>query len=517
MAFEFLGGSVHCGRPWHRYGVAYALVDCPDHDIANGNGAVAGELPAQRHADRQPRSDRLAHLQGLAGSGLAHPRGHVLEVARAVVARRPADPGEPARREQQAVRDLPDQAQLVQRHGRACGCRPATCARWSATSTPSTAARAGLLPDRHRSRSRPGRSSTAAGWPSSWASRPACLRLHRSIDNPSAPRPDRRPARRGLRPRRSPDGAGQQVRQRAGRRRRRLRRDRRRSSTARNFLETGTFWDMRSCEAAEGVHDKTQLTALPGDFRRRTSCSARSSRPVRRSASRRCRSIRRGPHVQQPRPDRARRAHDPPAMTKRHDLRPRPHERQGAQESMDLIEEPKYSGVVSSHSWATPDAYPRIYKLGGFITPYAGDSSGFVSNGSATSRWVDPRFYWAIGFGADINGFGAQGDPRGADVPNPVTYPFTGLGGVRRSTSRSAASGPTTSTPTASRTTASTPTGSRTCAAKAARDRRGHGARLGGLPADVGAGRSVSATMAAGRRRCARAPAPSSASRRVRP
>ena len=29
-----------------------------------------------------------------------------------------------------------------------------------------------------------------------------------------------------------------------------------------------------------------------------------------------------------------------------------------------------------------------------------------------------------------MNGLGAQGDPRGADVRNPVTYPFTGLGGV---------------------------------------------------------------------------------------
>ena len=71
-----------------------------------------------------------------------------------------------------------------------------------------------------------------------------------------------------------------------------------------------------------------------------------------------------------------------------------------------------------------------IYKAGGFITPYAGDSSGFVSKWQRHLTWVDPRFYWAIGFGADINGFGAQGDPRGADVSNPVTYPFTGLGGV---------------------------------------------------------------------------------------
>ncbi|HET8953918.1 MAG TPA: Coagulation factor 5/8 type domain-containing protein, partial [Solirubrobacteraceae bacterium] len=39
MAFEFLGGRVHCGRPWHPYGVAAALQDCPDHG-PNGIGAV---------------------------------------------------------------------------------------------------------------------------------------------------------------------------------------------------------------------------------------------------------------------------------------------------------------------------------------------------------------------------------------------------------------------------------------------------------------------------------------------
>ena len=33
--------------------------------------------------------------------------------------------------------------------------------------------------------------------------------------------------------------------------------------------------------------------------------------------------------------------------------------------SLDLLEELDYSGVISSHSWSTPDAYPRIYELGG--------------------------------------------------------------------------------------------------------------------------------------------------------
>ena len=39
MAFEFLGGEARCGRPWHPYGVEYALVDCEDH-AAGGRGAV---------------------------------------------------------------------------------------------------------------------------------------------------------------------------------------------------------------------------------------------------------------------------------------------------------------------------------------------------------------------------------------------------------------------------------------------------------------------------------------------
>ena len=29
MAFEFLGGDVHCGRPWHKYGAPYALARLP--------------------------------------------------------------------------------------------------------------------------------------------------------------------------------------------------------------------------------------------------------------------------------------------------------------------------------------------------------------------------------------------------------------------------------------------------------------------------------------------------------
>jgi hypothetical protein len=98
--------------------------------------------------------------------------------------------------------------------------------------------------------------------------------------------------------------------------------------------------------------------------------------------------------------------------------------------SLDETEQLGYPGVMSSHSWSTPDAYPRIYKAGGVITPYAGDSTGFVAKWHQHLAWADPRYYFGFGYGADINGLGAQGDARGAIAANKVTYPFTGLGGV---------------------------------------------------------------------------------------
>ena len=36
---------------------------------------------------------------------------------------------------------------------------------------------------------------------------------------------------------------------------------------------------------------------------------------------------------------------------------------------MDLLEAARYSGAVSSHSWSTADVIPRIYELGGVVTP----------------------------------------------------------------------------------------------------------------------------------------------------
>jgi hypothetical protein len=97
-------------------------------------------------------------------------------------------------------------------------------------------------------------------------------------------------------------------------------------------------------------------------------------------------------------------------------------------QALDLLEANKYPGVVSSHSWSTPDAYPRIYKLGGFIAPYAGDSTGFVKKWKELKPMRDKRYFWGIGYGADMNGFGGQGGPR-VGAKNPVKYPFKSFDG----------------------------------------------------------------------------------------
>lgn len=91
---------------------------------------------------------------------------------------------------------------------------------------------------------------------------------------------------------------------------------------------------------------------------------------------------------------------------------------------LNVVEQANYPGIISSHSWSTADAFPRIYKLGGFITPYAGDSTGFVNAWRSTKQMRAPGYYFGFGFGADANGFGAQGPPRPDAAANPVTYPF---------------------------------------------------------------------------------------------
>lgn len=430
MAFEFLGGMVHCGRPWHRYGVASALVDCPDHAVAGGNGAVlenflqngtptGGHDPVGWPTFKDwPAPDSLTH-EGTYWKWLERAwRGGQRIFVNLLVENNKLCQIYPLKRnscdDMDAIRLQAQDMRAMERYIDAQFGGPGRGFYRIVTD-----------PFQARRVINSGRMAVVMGVETSVAF--SCKKL---LDAPlcTAEQIDERLDEiHGLGVRQMElvnkfDNALAGVAGDSG-------------AIAplvngANFLETGTFWDMRKCEGAEGVHDQTQLTALPGELPAQDelfgaivslyglgvpalpiypsgpTCNTRGltelgEHTIRRMAAKRM-------------------IIDPDHMSVK-----------ARQQSMDLIEELKYPGVVSSHSWSTPDAYPRIYQTGGFITPYAGDSSGFVSKWQRHLTWVDPRFYWGIGFGADINGFGAQGDPRGTDVSNPVSYPFTGLGGVK--------------------------------------------------------------------------------------
>ena len=49
-----------------------------------------------------------------------------------------------------------------------------------------------------------------------------------------------------------------------------------------------------------------------------------------------------------------------------------------ADQTLTILEQRHYSGVVSAHSWDSPQENRPIYQLGGFVTPIAGSSPQFV-------------------------------------------------------------------------------------------------------------------------------------------
>jgi hypothetical protein len=200
---------------------------------------------------------------------------------------------------------------------------------------------------------------------------------------------------------------------------------------AANFLETGSFWDMEHCAPADGESADHAQLAVPdvsaGQQDALFGAIGQVSGLLNLAAV---------PLYGTPMHCNARGltdlgAHLVDSLADRHMLIDPDHMSVKARNTLlDRLEARDYSGVLSSHSWSTPDAYPRIYRLGGYIAPYAGDSTGFVAKWRRHLGWADKRFYFGFGYGADINGLGAQGNPRGAEVPNPVTYPFRGFNGV---------------------------------------------------------------------------------------
>ena len=437
MAFEFLGGKVHCGRPWHKYGVTAALVDCDDHQPANGSLAALENVlktgsPVGMHDPvgwptfvDWPAPDSLTHegtyykwMERAWRGGqrlfvnLLVENGKLCQVYPLKKASHATcDEMDSIRRQAEDMRDF-ERYIDAQAGGPGQG--------WYRIVTNPFQARKAI---------NQGRMAVVMGIETSvvfgctmkaGVADPSCTRgsINTQLDEVHD---------LGVRQMELVNKFDNALSGVAG--------DEGETGVAvngANFAETLSFWDMRTCPSgyAPQVRDKNQLTAPGGEqaFSERDGIFGAIQDlfepPVAAPAygpTPHCNELalsRLGRHTIRGMADRSM-VFDPDHMSV-----------SARKSSLDLMERLGYPGVVSSHSWATPDAYPRIYKLGGVVTPYAGDSTGFVAKWQRHVRWADPRYYFGFGFGADINGLGAQGDPRGPDVPNPVRYPFQGLGGV---------------------------------------------------------------------------------------
>ncbi|MGW1764183.1 galactose-binding domain-containing protein [Streptomyces sp. NPDC002073] len=96
--------------------------------------------------------------------------------------------------------------------------------------------------------------------------------------------------------------------------------------------------------------------------------------------------------------------------------------------AFDILESESYPGVISSHSWMDLGWTERLYKLGGFAAQYMSGSEAFSSEAKRTDALRD-KYNVGYGYGTDMNGVGGWPGPRGANTPNPVTYPFRSADG----------------------------------------------------------------------------------------
>lgn len=101
--------------------------------------------------------------------------------------------------------------------------------------------------------------------------------------------------------------------------------------------------------------------------------------------------------------------------------------------TMDIVEAREYSGVITSHSWMSDgkngqvhNNTRRLIEAGGFSTPYNVNASGITDR---ISRYLDiveqTPYLDGVGFGTDMSGLGGQAGPRDDTNINPLEYPYT--------------------------------------------------------------------------------------------
>ena len=460
MAFEFLGGRVHCGRPWHPYGVASALVDCPDHEPM-GAGAIGENVlsygnPVGTHDTRGwptlkdwPHHASLTHEQTyyrwLERSYRAGLRLMVnLLVDNEVLCtlypykKNSCNEMDGVRLQARRLRELQDYID-AQHGGPGKG--------WFRIVTDPFEARRAI---------NAGKLAVVMGIEVSKLfdcgvqdGQPECtaeqidqrlkevydlgvrdMELVNKFDN----------ALGGV----AGDSGTTGVVVNVG-----------------NRIETGRFWQMGACQdahnhdrpqpTAPGVPDRDQLAgnllhALlpPGAaplYGEPPHCNALGLSPLGEHLV--TRMMERGMVI------------DPDHLSVL-----------ARQQLLDVVERRGYSGVVSSHSWSTPDAIPRILRLGGVVTPMAGSTTDFAAAWRETQAAARPALLLGHRLGRRHERLRLPGRPaRRAATSATRSARSTAIS----STASAAGSACTTSTSTAWPTTACSPTGSRTCGCSPAR------------------------------------------------
>ena len=396
--YESLGGMVHCGRPWHPYGVANALTDCADHVPGNGAAAVFENFllsgsPVGRHdpvgwptfAD-WPAPLSLTHEQVYFRWLERAWRGGLRLVVNLAVENRVLCEAYPLKRnacdEMQSVRRQVRQTRELERYIDALSGGPGRG--WFRIVTDPATARATI---------NEGKLAVVLGME---VSEPfGCRELA------GLAQCDRAAISHGLIELRAlgvrhvfvvhkfdnaiggttgdPGATGPVI-------------------NIGNALSTGHLMNMESCDANHtGAHDREQELPIYPDG---PHCNKRGLTSLGRQAV--------------------------SLMIDRRMIIDVDHMSVRARrDALDVIEHARYAGVVSGHSWATPDAEPRVLAAGGVVTPYAGNARDFFANWRRVRTL--PGFF-GIGYGADANGLGTQGTPDGGS--GQVRYPFTGFGGT---------------------------------------------------------------------------------------
>jgi hypothetical protein len=434
MAFEFLGGKARCGRPWHPYGVAYALVDCPDHQ-PGGRGAllediVSGHTPGQGHDTvgwptfgYWPHYDSLTHEQvyykwlerawrgGLRlFTTLLVDNGALCQVwvmkkhdcnemdtvrleakrLHELVRYIDAQSGGPGRGWLQIVTD-PFQARRVINAGKLATVMgievstPLDCNEYLGTPTCTAQDIAHRMQGVYDLGVRQ-------------------MELTNKFDN----------ALTGV----TGDGGSTGVVVNTG-----------------NRHITGHYWQMRTCpktpkDETEQRYDKTQYD-LPDESGGRVGRDAIFGAVLEAAGVTGATPVYpAGPHCNIDGFTKLGQVALLQLMKRGMIFDPDHMSALARQESMKFVADHHYGGVISSHSWADDPTYRAVLEQGGVVTPHAGSSYSFVEQWRKLRQWKNPDYLYGLGWGSDVNGFSKQGEPRKAPESNDVDYPFRGFGGV---------------------------------------------------------------------------------------